>query len=119
MKTATLTPLLLLFSFFCNAQYSMKQDTTRGNIQGLYEIQQAAIKFITRWNQSHQTNYMAGEPNLKSLVCRCEVPLKTAWMNNSKRGKRLFVEVICDKSFCENGKKWSMPVPVIITKEKK
>ncbi|MCP1626906.1 hypothetical protein [Pseudomonas nitroreducens] len=49
------------------------------SIHDLYEIDQAARAFVATENARDDTAWTVAEPNLKTLVARCSVPLDTRW----------------------------------------
>lgn len=58
------------------ARTSVDEMKTTGDIQGLYEIREAAREFMAAQNRRNKTNWRAQEPDLRVLVPRCLVPLK-------------------------------------------
>lgn len=109
--------LLFAFSIFgsCNVAqaWNTDDDRTRGEIQGLYEIRKEAMKFMDQWNKSYGTSYELLEPNSKTFVPRCAVPLRTAWSEENKGQRLADVSVICDKTNFPGMKRWVVVVPAL------
>ncbi|WP_259753308.1 hypothetical protein [Pseudomonas sp. GCEP-101] len=93
-------------------------ETQRSNavIHGLYEIDQAARTFVTAENARNNTDWTVTEPNLKTLVARCSVPLDTRWGEirlsapDGRELTRKVVEVVCAKPV--SGKGWTVSLRV-------
>ena len=86
------------------------------SIQGLYEIDQAARAFLVTENARNHTGWTVVEPNLKTLVARCSVPLVTRWGEihlfalDGRELTRRVVEVVCSKPV--SGERWTIPLRV-------
>lgn len=95
---------------------SLEEWRSNDAIHGLYEIDQAARAFVAAENARSKARWTVAEPNLKTLVARCSVPLDTRW------GKiRLFapdgreltgrvVEVVCTQPV--SGERWTISLRV-------
>lgn len=92
------------------ANGSIENDHSRGDIHGLYEIREKTWLFIAEYNKKHGTHWVSLDPNLKTLVPRCIVPLGVIW-NEKANG---LVEVICSKIKGSFGKdnNWTVKIPV-------
>lgn len=101
--------LLSLFPIDTLCAYSLEQDRTRGNVHGLYEINQEAVKFLNNENKRTGINRESLEPNLKILVERCAVPLKANWTPKEFGRKKYSVGVRCEQTI--SGKKWRVDIP--------
>lgn len=86
------------------------------SIHGLYEIDQAARAFVAAENARRNTDWTVAEPNLKTLVARCSVPLDTRWGEirlfapDGRELIRKVVEVVCAKPV--SGKSWTVSLRV-------
>ena len=86
------------------------------SIHGLYEIDQAARAFVAAENARDNTHWAVAEPNLKTLVARCSVPLDTRWGElrlfapDGRELRRKVVEVVCAKPV--SGKRWTVSLRV-------
>ncbi|OBY89773.1 hypothetical protein A6723_010240 [Pseudomonas sp. AU11447] len=87
------------------------------SVQGLYEIDQAARAFVAAENARSNSNWTVAEPNLKTLVARCSVPLDARWGEihlfapDGRELTRKVVEVFCAKPV--SGKSWMVPLRVL------
>ncbi|MCY1385052.1 hypothetical protein D9M69_733810 [compost metagenome] len=81
-------------------------------MQGLYEVREEARAFVKKWNVEHGSNYVVVDPNAKTLVPRCAVPLRSAWLEKHRGRAGEHVNVICDRSVHGSIGKWDIPVPV-------
>jgi len=108
---------LLLVSLSCFSKpYSIEDSRTDATSHGLYEIREEAIKFVKQENAKHDSDWTAMEPNLKIMVPRCEVPLKTMWVPKDRGLSNKSVWVICEKTAKQSwkaGGKWEVSVPVM------
>ncbi|MGE9761630.1 hypothetical protein [Pseudomonas sp. PDM20] len=88
------------------------------SIHGLYEIDQAARAFVAAENARDNTAWTVAEPNLKTLVARCLVPLDSRWGEihlfapDGRALTRKVVEVVCDKPV--SGKSWKVSLRVFL-----
>lgn len=64
---------------------------------GLYEIREEARKFMVEENRRAHTGWVVGDPDLKTLVPRCAVPLKVKWVPESYGLTNKSVMVYCTK----------------------
>ena len=94
------------------APYSIAQSRSTAEIEGLYEIQQEARKFVNAHNKKHKATFKVLEPNLKAQLPRCRAPLAVTWVPKSYglSGPAVFVK--CKKSVSEHARKWEAIVPV-------
>jgi hypothetical protein len=91
------------------------QDTTQAEqtyVQGLNEIQQAAVQFVILENQKNNTTWVADNVNNKVLVPKCNVPLSAKWMPKGYGLSRKSVAVICQQTGDKHFKTWDIFVPV-------
>jgi hypothetical protein len=106
----------LVFSTSCFAAEGtyrgIDDDRTGSGMHGLYEIREEARIFVAKENAKNHTEWIALDPNLKTVVPECAVPLKTKWVskNYGMTGKNVWV--ICEKTVNPKYPKWSVPVPV-------
>ncbi|MGK5037581.1 hypothetical protein [Janthinobacterium sp. LB3P118] len=109
----------LVSSFFLVAGVSsalattLDEDRTRGDIHGLFEIRDAAVKFIAAENLKNGTRWQAMEPNRKILVAKCAISLHVKWVPKSQGLSGPNVAVICGKTVKPTTqKKWEVFVPI-------
>ncbi|MGK5049633.1 hypothetical protein ACQ4WP_27610 [Janthinobacterium sp. GB4P2] len=109
----------LVSSFFLVAGISsalastLDEDRTRGDIHGLFEIRDAAVKFIAAENLKNGTRWQAMKPNRKILVARCAVSLHVKWVPKSHGLSGQNVAVSCDQTVNPTTqKKWEVFVPI-------
>ncbi len=81
---------------------------------GLYEVREAARKFVAEENTRERSNWIALEPNLKSQVTKCAVPLKAKWAPKSAGMTGKNVLVYCTKTIYVSApsEQWTLAVPV-------
>lgn len=81
-------------------------------IHGVYEIDQAARAFVAAENARNHTGWTVAEPNLKTVVARCAVPLEIRWGEihlfapDGRELARKVVEVACLKPV--SGESWKV-----------
>lgn len=93
--------------------YSLSKDRTRGDIHGLYEVQEAASDFLVKERAKDGVTWVALGPNLKTIVTRCAVPLTVNWVPKSAGYSNTSVSVNCRKTVLpQQEKSWSVIVPV-------
>jgi hypothetical protein len=110
---------ILVSSFFLVAGVSsalaitLDEDRTRGDIHGLFEIREAAVKFIAAENLKNGTRWQAMEPKRKILVAKCATSLHVKWVPKSHGLSGPNVAVSCDKTVKPaTQKKWEVFVPI-------
>lgn len=92
---------------------TLDEDRTRGDIQGLFEIREAAVKFIATENLKDGTKWQVMEPNRKILVSTCAAPLRVTWVPKSYGLSGPNVAVSCARTVTPTTqKKWEVFVPV-------
>lgn len=69
------------------------------DVQGLYELREAAVDWVNKLNAKKNTNWIVGGPSIQIVISRCAVPLKVAWapdivQHEGSKG----VNVICKKT---------------------
>ncbi|UQV44993.1 hypothetical protein KIV45_25225 [Janthinobacterium lividum] len=92
---------------------TLDEDRTRGDIHGLFEIRDAAVKFMAAENSKNGTRWQVLEPNRKILVAKCAVSLRVKWVPKSHGLSGPNVAVSCARTVkptTEN--KWEVFVPV-------
>jgi hypothetical protein len=88
---------------------------TKGGIHGLAEIQFFAQKFVTEENKKNNANLLALEPDLRSQVPECAVPLRGKWIASKYyRFYERVVLVYCIKTITNKygEDKWNIEVPI-------
>jgi hypothetical protein len=109
---ALLPPLVLLVaSAPCLASWSIEDARSTAEIHGLYEIREEARSFVASENAAGHGDWAALDPNLKILVARCTVPLKTQWTPRSYGMTGRNVMVTCAQ-VAPPHKAWNVHVPV-------
>lgn len=90
----------------------LSEYRTRGNRHGLYEIREAARDFISRERVKGRNEWQVGDPDIRTVVWECAVPLRSNW-RISDEGKRTGVSVSCNKTL-DNAPvpKWRVTVPI-------
>ena len=92
---------------------TLDEDRTRGDIHGLFEIREAAVKFMAAENSKNGTSWQVLEPNRKILVAKCAVALRVKWVPKSHGLSGPNVAVSCDKTVKPTPQhKWEVFVPV-------
>lgn len=85
---------------------------TRGERHGLYEIREAARRFIERENGAKKSGWRVGDPDIRVVVWECAVPLKARW-RSGEPGARPAVTVLCPRTLkAAPVKDWKVTVPV-------
>ena len=111
-----LLPGLLLGMNGLAAASPLEDYRSNESLHGLYEIAQAARAFVAAENARDNTDWAVAEPNLKTLVARCSVPLDTQWGEihlsaaDGRALTRKVVEVACAKPV--SGKNWTVSLRV-------
>ena len=91
----------------------LEEDRTRGDIHGLFEIRDAAVKFITEENAKNRATWRVLAPHRKILVTKCALPLHVEWVPQSHGMSGTNVAVSCAKTVKPTiQKKWVVFVPV-------
>ena len=92
--------------------YSIEQSRSTAETEGLYEIRQAARRFLIAHNKKYKTTYQALEPNLKAQYPKCNAPMTVSWVPKSYGLSSRAVFVRCKKSVSKHARKWEAIVPV-------
>jgi hypothetical protein len=106
----------LVLGMNCLAAPPLEDFRSSESIHGLYEIGQAARAFVAAENARHNTDWTVAEPNLKTVVARCSVPLDVRWGDirlfapDGRELTRKVVEVVCNKPV--SGKNWAVSLRV-------
>ena len=80
---------------------------TTGGMQGMYEVREAARKFLARQAPPPEGAWVASMPDVRIFVPTCAVPFKTRWAVESDNEAGMpGVMVICPKSTDRTFKKW-------------
>lgn len=97
----------------------LKYRTTKQD-HGLYEIHQAARKFLSRQPRKKSGDWVAVGPDIRMQVPRCVVPLRTRWARESDDKENLpGVLVICGKTIDRKSPHWAVLVSAYIPAERK
>ncbi|MGO7040910.1 hypothetical protein ACCS60_21395 [Rhizobium acaciae] len=97
----------------CLASWSIETDHSTKDTHGLFEIREEAGRFISHENAKGHQQWDVLEPNMKTLVPRCAVPLETPWTPKSYRHSKLSVIVICTVAVPNIVmRRWDVHVPV-------
>jgi len=95
------------------ASWSIETDHSTEHTHGLFEIREEARRFISHENARGDQQWEVLEPNLKTLVPRCAVPLETQWTPKSLGRSKPSVMVICTVAVPNSVmKRWDVHVPV-------
>lgn len=94
------------------ASGSIDQDRSTAAKEGLFEIRQAARKFLIAHNKKNKTTFKARDPNLNEQYPKCSTALTVSWVPKSYGLSQPAVFVRCKKSVSEHGRKWESIVPV-------
>lgn len=93
-------------------------------IQGLKYINDQAIEFINTYNQTHHTNWQSLEPDPKTIVYKCSVPMQAKWITAVSDVIGIdhdvyYIAVSCNKtvSNIEEAKQWVIEVPTTRPKQ--
>ncbi|WP_049731013.1 hypothetical protein [Rhizobium ecuadorense] len=97
----------------CLTSWSIETDRSTEYKHGLFEIRAEARHFVERENAKGQQQWEVLEPNVKVLVPRCEVPLRSQWTPKSLGRSKPSVMVICATAVPNDVmKRWDVYVPV-------
>ena len=91
---------------------SIEQDRSTAEKEGLYEIRQAARKFLIAHNQKNKTTFKARDPNLNEQYPKCSTALAVSWVPKSYGLSQPAVFVRCKKSVSQHERKWESIVAV-------
>ncbi|WP_348627579.1 hypothetical protein [Rhizobium sp. R693] len=116
-RTPMLQSLLVITAFFASASAAasldIENDRSTSIRHGLFEIREAARRFISNENAKGLQQWDVLEPNLKTFVPRCAVPLKARWTPKSFGLSRQSVMVICPTAIANIAmRSWDVHVPV-------
>jgi hypothetical protein len=91
----------------------LKDFRSTDTAHGLYEINEAVIKFLDEEKTKSNINRRSMGPNLKIWVPKCSVPLKVEWTPKYYGlSNRHSVSVYCDKTIDgSHEKKWRVNIP--------
>ncbi|MHC2220627.1 hypothetical protein ACVIGV_006077 [Rhizobium leguminosarum] len=110
---STLLTAALSACALCLASWSIDTDRSTEHTHGLFEIREEARRFISQENAKGHQQWDVLEPNLKTLVPRCAVPLETQWTPKSLGRSKLSVMVICTVAVPNSVmRRWDVHVPV-------
>ena len=97
----------------------LKYRTTKQD-HGLYEIHQAARKFLNRQPRKKTGDWVAVGPDIRMQVPRCAVPLRTRWARESDDKENLpGVLVMCSRTIDRQAPHWAVLVSTHIPAERK
>ncbi|NEH76183.1 hypothetical protein ELI24_26485 (plasmid) [Rhizobium ruizarguesonis] len=97
----------------CLASWSIETDRSTKDTHGLFEFREEARHFISHENARGHQQWDVLEPNLKTLVPRCAVPLETRWTPKSYGRSKPSVMVICPVAVPNTAmRRWDVHVPV-------
>lgn len=118
--------LTILSVFYLNNAYADNLtyvDKHLGNnkIQGLKYIKDAAHAHMARYNKKYRTKWVAYEPDTRTLLTKCAVPLKTNWYKATQsdvikpvNNDYWYIKVSCArtvKTLHKNNEGWYEAVP--------
>lgn len=113
MSGSVIATLFLVASASSAFAANLDEDRTRGDIHGLFEIRDAAAKFVATENLKNGTRWQVLRPNRKILVPKCAVSLRVEWVPHSHGMSGSNVAVICAKTVKPTTqKKWEVFVPI-------
>ena len=92
--------------------YSIEQNRSTAEHEGLYEIRQEARKFLNAHNKKNKTNFKALDPNLKEQYPKCSTRVTVAWVPKSYGLSSPAVFVRCKRSVSKHERKWETIVLV-------
>lgn len=92
--------------------WSIEQDRSTADKEGLYEIRQEARKFLIAHNKKNKTTFKALDPNLKEQYPKCSTRLSVSWVPKSYGLSQPAVFVRCKKSVSKHQRKWESIVLV-------
>ncbi|MDN2712677.1 hypothetical protein O0880_24975 [Janthinobacterium sp. SUN118] len=114
MYPSLIASLFLVAGISSALASTLHEDRTRGDIHGLFEIRDAAVKFIAAENLKNGTGWQALEPNRKILVAKCALPLRVKWVPKSHGLSGAHVAVICSRTVKPAPlDKWEVFVPIV------
>jgi hypothetical protein len=101
-------------AYQCSAREYIEELRSTETTHGLYEVREAARKFVSEENIRAKTTWEALEPNLKARVAKCAVPLKAKWAPASAGMAGKNVLVYCTETIrgSSPGEQWTLAVPV-------
>ncbi|MBW3501299.1 hypothetical protein [Janthinobacterium sp. NKUCC08_JDC] len=113
MYGSVIASLFLVASASSALATNLEEDRTRGDVHGLFEIRDAAVKFIATENLKNGTRWQVLMQNRKILVPKCAVSLRVEWVPRSHGMSGPNVAVICAKTVRPTTqKKWEVFVPI-------
>lgn len=102
------------------AEDSLLRYRSTAHVHGLYEIQAEASRFLRHQPQKKTGPWIAAGPDIRMLVPRCAVPLRTRWARASDKTEYLpGVLVICRKTVNRKDPSWSIFLGAYVEVERK
>lgn len=107
MKKIIISLLCILLTTNANGNNKTYVDKHlgTGEIQGLKYIKDAAHARMARYNKKYRTKWVAYEPDTRTLLTKCAVPLRTSWYKATQLdvikpvGKHYwYIKVSCTRS---------------------
>ncbi|MDO8988595.1 MAG: hypothetical protein Q7U91_03085 [Sideroxyarcus sp.] len=95
--------------------HGIEGDHTTDITHGLYEIREEARRFMAKHNSINHTDWVVGDPDLRSLVPKCVVPLKVKWVPKSYGLSNKSVMVYCTKALSGYSRKDQWDVIINVT----
>ena len=89
---------VIAFSQPCFAREYIDQLRSTETVHGLYEVREAARKFVADENARNNTHWEALGPNLKAQVAKCVAPLSAKWAPKSAGMSGKNVLISCSKT---------------------
>lgn len=119
--------ILSLLLFGCSnlsAQTFVEEHIGDNTIQGLKYINDKAIEFINDYNQVHHTKWQSLEPNSRTIVYKCSVPMQAKWTTKVSDvigvdHEVYYISISCHKtvSNIEEAKQWTIEIPTTRPKD--
>jgi hypothetical protein len=91
----------------------LAQYRSNEQVHGLYEVREAARKFLVLEGVRKNGTYSAMDPDLRIVVPRCVVPLTARWARKTMYHEGPGVDVLCKKSVDRRyARSWDVFVPL-------
>ncbi len=89
--------------------YSIEQERSTADKEGLYEIRQEARKFLIGHNKKHKASFKSLDPNLKAMYPKCITRMSVSWGPKCYGLSGRAVLVSCKKSVSKHARASGKP----------
>ena len=112
--------LIIFPPYICAKNTFIETDYGDRTWHGLKHINDVAQAFMKDFNKKNHSEWRSLQPDPRTGVYKCDVPLRTSWKSAYTKGfappdepNYWFIKVSCDKTVSthEESKKWDLLIP--------